>query len=180
MSKLLSLLSLLLAGTSVWADPITWSLSDATFRDGGRASGFFVFDADTRIVLDYAITVTGGDEAVFPAFLYAPGAPWNTGAHVAPTVSEDFIVFDTSVPNPDPGFPLAVRQLRLAPLHLLTDAGGIVPFDLANAYLAECYNCNPDRLFVSGEVVAGVPEPSAIVLGLTMLGFLGLRRSIVR
>jgi hypothetical protein len=113
------LLFLAIAGAA-YAGPVTWSLSNALFSDGGT----------------FGSTFTNGN--------------------------------------------LNGLQLRLAPVLSLTNAGGVVNFDLNNVYLGECFNCSPNRLFVSGRMIgeAPVPEPSTVALTLLplALGVLTVRR----
>lgn len=161
------------------ASPLTWTLSNAVFDDQGTAVGSFVYDASTLTVLSYSIQTSGGNETTFPAFLFQNGAPQNTGATV--WVGYDMIDFESSFTN---GNANAV-QLRLAPLAGLTDAGGVVNLDLSNLFQGECYNCNPIRAFVSGQMIAGeaaVPEPSTVALTLLplALGVILARRRRVR
>jgi hypothetical protein len=70
------------------------------------------------------------------------------------------------------------RQLRLA-FADLPDIGGIVTIDPTNAFASECYNCGPDRLFVTGGTIAAVPETSTgamLLIGFAAIGFAGYRR----
>jgi PEP-CTERM motif len=70
------------------------------------------------------------------------------------------------------------RQLRLA-FADLPDIGGIVSIDPTNAFASECYNCGPDRLFVTGGTIAAVPETSTwamLLIGFAAIGFAGYRR----
>lgn len=49
-----------------------WDLDNVSFGDGGRATGAFLIDTDlvdsADALIDYDITVSGGDTAHFPAF----------------------------------------------------------------------------------------------------------------
>ena len=151
---------------AVQAAPITWNLNIAVFADGGTAVGSFVYNALTTTVVSYSIQTSAGSDPAFPGFLYQNGAPNNIGASVFPI--GDIILFDTSFNNG----PLNGLQLRLAPVAGLTDAGGVVSLDLVNTVMAECYNCDPYRLFVSGEMVsASVPEPATVLLVLVPLAW---------
>jgi len=146
------------------AGPITWTLSDAVFGDGGTAVGSFVYDASIQIVLSYSILTSGGNETTFPPFLFQNGAPDNTGVFVS--TGADYISFHSSFTNGN----LNGVDLRIGPVSGLTDAGGVVDLDLSDS--VECYNCSPFRLFVSGQMIAeeaAVPEPSTIALTLLPL-----------
>lgn len=171
MRKILLLFAI--AGAA-YAGPVTWSLSNALFNDGGTAVGSFVFDASTNTVLSYSIATSGGDTNAFPAFLFQNGSPNNTGATVY--TSLNIIDFGSTFTNGN----LNGLQLRLASVLSLTDAGGVVNFDLNNFYLGECFNCSPNRAFVSGQMIgeAAVPEPSTVALTLLplALGVLTVRR----
>ena len=147
------LLALTLAA-ALRAGPLTWVLKDAVFADGGTATGSFVFDASTQQISSYNILTSGGDTSVFPAFLFQNGTPSNVGADAVPDA--DIIVFSSNFDN---GY-LEDLELRLAPLSGLTDAGGVVSLDLTNGYMGECFNCEPYRVFVSGEMDAATPEPT--------------------
>jgi len=48
------------------------------------------------------------------------------------------------------------------PVLPLPATGGVVNLNLANAYGAECYNCNPYRTFASGQVSAPTGNTPAI------------------
>ena len=70
--KISLLICLFLITVSIHAAPVTWVLEDVIFDDGAIATGSFVFDADINTVLDFDISVSGGDEGVLPAFTYTP------------------------------------------------------------------------------------------------------------
>jgi hypothetical protein len=169
------LLSLALAAT-LNAAPLTWVLENAAFTDGGTATGWFVFDADTEQVLSYSILTSGGNTSVFPAFLFQNGAPDNLGAYYDPY--NGGFMFDSSFTN---GYPDDL-QLRLAPVGgVLTDAGGVLSLDLNSPWQAECYNCSPYRVFQSGEL-SSTPEPGSglmalLAAALTLAGRQASRRA---
>ncbi len=158
LSRFILLLSLVAVAQG---GPITWSLNNAVFGDGGTAVGSFVFDATTQTVLSYSIQTSQGSNPAFPGFLYQDGAPGNTG--VFTSTMGNFILFETSFTNGNPNG----IELRLAPLSGLTNAGGVVALGTSSV---ECYNCDPFRTFVSGQMVAeGVPEPATALLVLIPL-----------
>jgi hypothetical protein len=64
------------------AEPLTWSLDNVTFHDGGIATGSFTFDASSNAVLNWNIGVNGGDEVVFPAFNYTPATAPSPGIFI--------------------------------------------------------------------------------------------------
>ena len=75
---------LLLIAVSMSASPITWTLQNAVFNDGGVATGSFVFDADTQTVVSYNIQTSGGNTTNFPAFLFQNGVGYNMYASPNP------------------------------------------------------------------------------------------------
>jgi hypothetical protein len=153
----------------MYAAPVTWVLENAVFSDGGTAAGSFVYDATTKVLLDYNIQISGGDESLFPTLLYKPGAPHNLLGIIEE--SNDILRFLTDLPSPDIVInPFGKRELRLAPVTLLTNAGGIVNIDLSNIFQGECYNCVPSRSFQSGQMVAVIPEGATIRYAITGLG----------
>lgn len=161
------------------AVPLTWTLNDAVFNDGGTATGSFVWDADTNTFGAYEFTVSGGDTATFAPLTYN-----NANATLGPSNLE----FDTGayyvrlfrfVTEVDQ----VERNLYVSVDAPLTNAGGVVGFDYVSPYSAgECFSCAPYRPFVAGTIsaegVSGVPEPAA--WGLMVLGFGGLGAALRR
>jgi hypothetical protein len=163
-------------GTFAWADnDVTWTLQNAVFSDYGTATGSFVFDNTTDTIVSYDISTSGGDTGTFPAFVFENGAPDNTGTYV--DTGNDYLNFETDITQPG-GNPYGDLQLQL-PTYPLPAMGGTVWFDLSNPYQAECYNCDPYRSFVSGDVttVSAVPEPGVVtLLGCGFFGLAGMLR----
>jgi len=67
---------MLFVATSASAEPIKYALVNATFNDGGGATGYLVFDRPSdplasRTVTDWAIIVSGGNPSI-PRFAYDP------------------------------------------------------------------------------------------------------------
>jgi hypothetical protein len=146
------------------AIPLTWSLDNVEFTDGGIATGSFTYDADTNSLIDWNISVSGGDEGpfpAFPAFSYTPATSPDTG------------IFDTGLGlsfqffvdgNAAGGTPES-RVLALSTLASLTDAGGTIALETSGRpewESRECYNCNPYRLVAQGSIRSAVPEPSSL------------------
>jgi hypothetical protein len=52
--------------SAVQAFPLTWTLDNANFNDGARATGKFDFDADTSDYTNINITINGGTLPGFP------------------------------------------------------------------------------------------------------------------
>lgn len=173
----LALVLLSLGPLSSAALPLTWSLDNVAFTDGGIATGSFTFDADTNSLIDWNISVSGGDETIFPAFSYTPATIPDTG------------IFDTGLglslqlfvdSNALGGTPES-RALVLSTLAALTDAGGIVALEALGRpewESRECYNCNPYRLVATGSIRSAVPEPSSLGIlatGLILLSVMSRR-----
>lgn len=136
------LLSLCVSAVAL-ATPVTWTLTGVTFADGGTATGWFVYDADTGAISDWSVSVAGGDTATFPALTYMPA----TGGALNSVSTAGLINFTLTGTN---------RQIRLAFASPLTNAGGTVAFDLDNPSASECYNCGVYRLFTAGSFVGTV------------------------
>ena len=164
------LLLVALSCATAFGGPVTWTLNNAVFDDGGIATGNFVFDAATDSVNSYQISVSGGNTNFFPAFVYQNGSPHNTGASSSHQSGWSFLLFSTDLLIPE-GLDNP-RALRL-PFDGLPESGGTVAFNLANPFQGECYNCNPWRPFVSGEATARsantVPEPATFLVGVPLL-----------
>lgn len=144
MRKIL-IITLLSAGMSL-AAPVTWTLSNVVFADGGTATGSFVYDASSNTVVSYTISVQSGNTTTFPAWVYQNGTTHNTGAGVFTSIG--VIDFDTDIV----GF--GHSRVLVLPVLPLPGTGGVVNLDLTNAYGGECYNCSPYRVFASGQVTA--------------------------
>ncbi|MEO8672826.1 MAG: hypothetical protein ABI411_16020 [Tahibacter sp.] len=134
-----------LVPTLASAIDVKWTLSNASFDDGGTLSGYFVYNSDTGVIGERAISVAGGDTATFPVLIYN---------------NADSRVTYSPFGNPQPTLVTELnnsnRQLRLTPDAALTNAGGRVALNLATAAAgsggAECYNCGPARRIVAGSL----------------------------
>jgi uncharacterized protein (TIGR03437 family) len=141
-------------GTTVLGVPVTWTLTNATFNDGGTATGTFLFDSETGVVSNWNIVTTAG--SVLTAFTYTPtnsqASSRANGGCAAPCV---YFVSDATFPNglqPPANFN-ENRDLDLTFASPLTDAGGKVNINLVSD---ECLDCDPYRLFTQGSVQAAV------------------------
>jgi len=169
MKKLLFLMGSIALGTAM-GDPLTWTLQDVRFVDGGTASGWFVFDALTDSVGAYSISVLGGDTTTFPEFTYQMDVPPNLVAFASFT--NKFIDFTTT----------STREFRITPMTWMTDAGGVIALDVQNPFAFECFNCNPSRRFESGSIATlqsdAIPEPATGLLLLAGPVLLAVKRVV--
>ena len=69
---LVGILLPILSTASLLGRTVTWTLNGVTFNDGASASGSFEFDHAIQTVVDWDISVSGGDESTFPPFTYSP------------------------------------------------------------------------------------------------------------
>jgi hypothetical protein len=138
-----------LLAITVRADPVTWTLTDAIFDDGGTATGSFVYNADTNTTSDINIVTSSTvmmAEGNYRVLL--SGGPATT--RLVEQQQADYT---------------GARVLSLNYDGSLTNAGGEVPIGTAFSAEALCSNaaCNPEspqRRFVAGSVVAGPPPVS--------------------
>ncbi|MBW4684938.1 MAG: PEP-CTERM sorting domain-containing protein [Komarekiella atlantica HA4396-MV6] len=142
---------------SASAVTLTWTLNNVIFNDGGQALGSFNYDANTNILSNWNISVSGGNESTFPPLTYTPN-------NSETNIFDNVYLFGL---NDD-----SLRQIRFEPISNLTNAGGTIPFNPASIFASECYNCSPFRAFASGSLTAqAVPEPLTILGVSTAIGF---------
>ena len=152
-------LSLLVFATSLRGSPVLWTM-DASFRDGGTATGFFVFDADQPVqvlepITDWDINTSGGDTSTFFPFDFNPA---DSTAFLDLLNGEVTFRSDATFPNnlPPPDNIDEHLFLSFAPITHLTDSGGAVPIWFGD----ECFNCDPAREISAGSLTGSpVPEP---------------------
>jgi hypothetical protein len=159
-ARALALCLTLAAGGSAFAFPVTWTLSGATFVDGGTASGSFVYDADyqpgqQQALTSFSISVDGGDTVVFPPVTYSPANAY--GSMIDGGAGDFGAIFSLNAPG-------ETRGIRIPAVALLTDAGGTLAINAAGAGAGECYNCGPQRSFASGNLV-GTAAPAITSAG---------------
>ncbi len=142
----------------VHAVPILWTISGASFDDGGTLTGSFVYDADTDTYSSISITTTSGTE--FGGASYSD-ANFDVGGSTTLDLDSD-------------DWPNAVDEssLSLVFFDFLTNAGGAVAFEV-DGFTVEVWCINvPDCLgagdrgqrdLVSGTVTGtAVPLPAPI------------------
>ena len=144
---------LALNAAPLFCAPVTWTLTNAAFNDGGTATGYFVYDPDASAITDWNIVSSAG--SALSAFTYTPAtsraANSPSGGCPAPCIS-----FGSNQQFPDGAFS-ETRYLNLTLVAPLTDGGGTVGLNLNSS--DECLNCSPYRVFTQGSVV-GAPAPS--------------------
>jgi hypothetical protein len=163
------MLAVLLAGSfsGLGAAPIVWTLQNAVFTDGGTLTGNFTYDRALNRIGNYRLEVAGGNESLFPAFVFQNGVAPNTTASLNPVFpSGQAFVFRTSLVRPSNPSSQRLILLGFPVGFALPDNGGPVELDLRSS--ADCYSCSPFRSLVSGSLVGAaanqIPEPSTFAL----------------
>jgi hypothetical protein len=165
-----------LACASASASPITWTLQNFNFTDGGTASGSFVFDANLGQYSQINVVTTMGNVLAGATYSF-------TTAFTSPSLVDFGSVS-----------PLLINStfLSFIPLSPLTDAGGtvnIAPQNQLTGIEGVCVTAEPcgevgalRGLKAGASIVSStsVPEPGAMAL--LSLGLLGLlaRKKLVR
>jgi hypothetical protein len=152
------------------AVPVTWTLQDWTFNDGGSASGSFVYDADTNNFSDMFIATTNGTE--------------RTGVIYSEAISGGNTAFSAV---PFAGFPSLVSSPNLMVMFAdqLTNLGGVVGVFMGQESTCNNAGCTsltgPIRFLGEGASVSAVPIPAALSLflsGLAVFGAVARRRRL--
>lgn len=153
-----TLVFLVLTAAGASCNPITWTLSNVTFNDGGTLNGTFVFDADTGTVSNWNFTASSG--STLGAFTWNSSV--SSGSYVAGgdvTCAGPCLEFSSFATFPDCCGTNVSRILDLGFLSALTDSGGVVTLNTNNSNNNaghECINCAPFRLVTGGTVQARV------------------------
>ena len=139
------------------ASLILWTLSNATFNDGGSASGRFFYNADTATMTGFDVTTTAGTALSGTHYLDLNGV-------FPPYPSAGFAVTNPAAP------PLPANALFIA-LNFqsaLSNAGGsiaLLPGGEGYCLDSQCAFGSYRRVFNGGSVKGiQVPEPSVLTL----------------
>ncbi len=169
---LIAAIIVLLSAGMAHAAPLTWTLANVSFEDGGTADGSFVYDADTDTYSAISITTTAGT-------LVTPG---HTYGFPHPLIGSSVIMSTVTALG---GGDLTNEWILFLEFDgWLTNAGGTVPIKpftvTPYVYSFEAQSLNASGtsltdgrniLSASGSVSA-VPEPAT--LSLVAIGALGM------
>lgn len=128
-------------------NPLTWTVSNAVFDDGGSLTGTFDYDADTGAVSNWNLVTTPG--TTLSGFAYTPSS--SSGSYSAtlnPLCAANCFQFTRS-----DDLLYLLLQLQSPP----TDNGGQINFTLGSGSpdaSYECTNCGTFRVLVSGSISA--------------------------
>ena len=166
----LLLAAVLLVPVSAQAVPIQWTISGATFDDGGALSGSFIYDADTLTASNWNLTVTGGDTSTFPSVTYTPS-------------NSDFGFGGTIAGHPIHEFIMPAQRFLALPFDPnLSNAGGpadifVSPGNSMELSLSPFEVRNIVEGAANGVPLETVPTPGSLaLLGTGMLGLVGYLR----
>ena len=151
----------LLASISLKAAEQTWNINGGAFSDSGTFSGTFLYDADTKSISTWNISIAGGNTTTFPEITLTPQ---NSSVSIFNfSNSEDTFQFSLTDDSN--------RQFRMTPENALTNAGGTVELNLntsrGGSGGVECYNCAPTRMITAGNLSSGnnlvdIPKPEGL------------------
>jgi len=152
----------LLVAMTANAVPVTWTVDNLLFDDGGTASGSFVYDASENTYADINLVTTAGSGFGGASYTLLVDSAPNNSTYLAAMV-----------------FPLeGLPALALSFASALTNAGGLVALDGNSEFICgqECeYPVATLRSITSGQVSA-VPVPAAVWLFGSALAGLGWMR----
>jgi|SRR5688572_10326142 hypothetical protein len=169
----LLIVSAVLAGTYAPHDAhallIKWTLSGATFTDGGSASGSFFYEADTSTMTGFDVTTTAGLALAGNHYLDLNGT-------FPPYPSNGFAVVIPDTPPLPPNAPFLALQFQTA----LSNAGGAINLLAGGEGFCSdsiCATASYRRVFNAGRIVGvQVPEPGMLSLLVIAAGALLLAR----
>jgi hypothetical protein len=173
-----SLFTLLFLFSGVaYAAPVTWTLQNVAFVDGGSAAGSFVYDAANDIFSDVDITTTAGSvlsDAVYGfshTFVSSGGQSFSSLVTYGTTLAQ----FDSAE-----GDLTGTQSLQFVIGGLLTNQGGSIIISDTEEVACTNSNCGTtaaSRVMVTGYITA-VPIPAAVWLfGSALAGLGWLRRT---
>ena len=174
--NVIAALAVLCSASLSQAATLTETVQDATFYDGGVATGSFVFDTVSHSILSFSISVSGGDTFGLTPFTYnntTASASAGTGELGVPLTRFAFSKNDNS------------RYIAFLLENSLPLGGGTDPFHIwpngegGHSAGFECTNCGSFRNFSAGSLVSNeaVPEPATFGLaGLALAVLAAWRR----
>ena len=59
------------------ANVVTWQFSNVTMSDGASVNDGFVVNTATQSFLDWSVSIYGGNDAIFPSFIWNPSNSWS-------------------------------------------------------------------------------------------------------
>lgn len=171
MIRIFALFVGLIGSLAVHAGPITWTLSDVIFEDGGSASGSFTYDADGVAYTNVSITTSG----------FSDGTTTFGGTYTQVLPSFSFDRYLVVAPTGVSGDLTGVLTIGFEWAQLLSN-DGLTTEIVASVFSIEsvctnstCLNFDTsDRRIASGRVSTQVPVPATLALigvGLAGLGW---------
>jgi hypothetical protein len=175
MKQALFALCLCISITS-YAAPVTWTIHDATFNDGGTMTGQFDYDANTNTYSNISIQTStfempygDGYEEPITAYLNPSYSDENINNSIFPNqhylqlVANVGATYDT--------------QFDFSFSTGLTNAGGTISLNSGTElFSGGCSQCSVDQRSLIGGYVAAVPIPAAVWLFGSALAGLGWMR----
>src|ERR1700676_4034094 len=165
--------------TTVRASPITWSFN-ATYDDGGTASGYFIWDADTSTPIGWDIVSTAGTHVsssynpsltgnlAVPVPAYTFTAPGDSGFY--PNLSGPCSTELFSITSDNPRIADGICIDTVSPL---TDAGGTVALASEDVVYHEYSSATYSQASIISGTLTSTPEPSTLpVLAMALVAIL--------
>ena len=155
-------LALLCLSLQAQAAPITWTLVDAQFVDGGTATGYFVYDSG--VLLDYDVQTSAAGS--FSAFHYLPTTSQVRGLNF------DKIELSNDLSNITRNLLLASGSLDLTTPGASLGIGGSEAIFENGAWIDRDWLQNGGHFEGVAGLVSNIPEPASTAL--FILGLAGL------